>query len=584
MAGAPLSESNEPAAPGVPAQAPQVPPEPAARPNRRRLTPLSIGTSRYVPRPVQKLAWRRFNRDSLKRRRAARVGPDKRDNAQTRLPEGEHVWTPTLWIVELYTPSSISELFNGLTNLQRKQTGMRGDEDPAAWVREKRRTGNTGWRQLPVVRPAAPQPDFGFGTVVDRVPPGFSEVGMQLVALTTAVTAVVAEFRIDPRSRQSIEDILNRDFATSITRIRGGQEMRDVRNRKAEAVAAWRKEMRGAAVEWLAALLPGYFARNASGQPPTLELLLTAQHRPWDSPTDLSERQFWRECLEITPWRGYWQGSSIPALRLAEQQEHRQGDAPRHVLLFGALRDEFVNTFRADGFAADDLDLAIDECSRQLARLATRWALTALLREVDERLTAQPDLAVQVGTTRSPWKLNKIQKSVTQTALDGRVVATSIVDYARDANWWKHEVLDFDMAHPTVTPAAVSAPVPAAGGRNWAKISPRLRRQRPAAAPAEPEAGPTSLPELLRTAQIEDGRRIIDKEAELREILSISTDLRVTSLNLSLQWLAVFVAVVALTVGAIAAWAAVKAIPQPAPAPSASIATAVATDAGHHVP
>jgi hypothetical protein len=215
---------------------------------------------------LRAFARRKYRCLDIQRRIENRAGYDRRDNAASRLSDGEHVWMPMVWIVELYTPTTIGNLLDGLLKLMDKQARPMSDRDPVGWVREHRRSGRRGSHGLPTVRASAGGP-FVFDTIVDRMPAHVQEISLDLHALSTTVTALVSGFRIDPEYSQSIEAILNRDVSTTFTRLRSGNAMHDVRQRKAQAIADWRREVRDAAAAWLAGCLDTLHAPTRSSRP-----------------------------------------------------------------------------------------------------------------------------------------------------------------------------------------------------------------------------------------------------------------------------------------------------------------------------
>src|ERR1700735_3421695 len=75
---------------------------------------------------------------------------DAADNRDTRIPNGEHVRVPVIWLTELYTPTTLDGLVSGLPRLMARA----GDQHPergdiVEWVKAARRRGGGSWRLLP---------------------------------------------------------------------------------------------------------------------------------------------------------------------------------------------------------------------------------------------------------------------------------------------------------------------------------------------------------------------------------------------------------------------------------------------------
>jgi hypothetical protein len=79
---------------------------------------------------------------------------DHADNQDTRIPQGEEVLVPAIWLTELYTPTTLAGLLDGLPPFLAKAQDMGRDrEDLAEWVRAARRRGGGAWQMLPYVSP-----------------------------------------------------------------------------------------------------------------------------------------------------------------------------------------------------------------------------------------------------------------------------------------------------------------------------------------------------------------------------------------------------------------------------------------------
>jgi len=474
---------------------------------------------------------------------------DPADNASTRLPAGEQARMPVIWLAELFTPTTLPNLIDGVRELTSRQSGMRpqADDDPVEWITSTRRGGGGAWRSLPSVRPAGSP--FPVNEIVDQVPAGIAYIQLSLHALTSTVTALTAELGLEDDQAQGLEGILNQEFATRAEMLPNrGHTILRVENQKATAVEEWRTSFRQEAADWLATRFPGSFHRLASGQLPSVELLLPGQHRPWE-PDASSGTPGWARMLDLSGSHGYWQCATIPSLRLKERRDSGLRPSQRHRLVLAGPEHEFIAD-PADGSGGNrSLPEAIYLLGLSVTELLARWSLTALIRELEEQLAGLQDVADQASRSRSPRALADTQRQLLQTGIDSRIVVNDIVRYAQDPRW-KHGVLDFAEIAP-----------PALQGR------------------AEPTA---SLVESLRQGQITDGQRVSQLETDLREVLSTSAELTSASENLRLQRMVVWLTVIAVIASVVAAAAAVIALRNsigPATAPSVH-----STDPSLHAP
>lgn len=478
----------------------------------------AIGQARFSPPALRTLAWRRVSRAWATEHAAASADRDAEESNACRLPPDEHVRMPALWITELYTPTTVANLIKGVRKLTAPLPKLTAFDDIEQWVREQRRRGEAGaWRTVPTI--VSRDSEYLPGTCLrDRLPAGVTSIDLTLHTVTTSVTAVVACFGLGAEASGSLEKILNQDVSSRVVRQANKlYSTTDPYWQKLRAVEDRRAGVRSEAEAWLADRIPGFF-HAGSGQLPTIELLLTDHHRPWQSEPAGTQRARWLDLLDLEGWTGHWQGQNIAAMRLRERAIIREGRDIRHLTTLAALRSE-LPTF--PGYGGSELDGSLHLLQEPVGALSVRWALSALVREVDEQLSALTDRAATAsmgfGAAR---KLGRIHRDVIRIGLDGQVVINDVTRAAGDQRWWEYNVPDFTFVPPP-------------------GISPGN---------AEAQASETTLLSELRKNQRHDGERLTETEADLRELLGVGADLRAASLNLSLQWWVAILTVITLVV------------------------------------
>jgi hypothetical protein len=255
-------------------------------------------------------------------------------------------------------------------------------------------------------------------------------------------------------------------------------------------------------------------------------------------------------------WRGrYWQCADLSCLRLRERRFHGRHPGQRHILTLAGRRPELLRTFPPTSAAAGQLDPAVHRLDFYVMPFANRWALTSLLRELDEQLAATRDLAERSGGRRSSRALTHLQQQLMRTGMDSQIVAADIVRYAQDEASWRRDILDFN----EVPPPAV----------------------------AKQMTSQASLANTMRQGQISQGGRVTQAEAGLRDLLNTSAQLTAAAENLRLQRRVIWLTIASLIVAAIAAAAAVVALrmsgntPPATPTPTSSSSSSLRTWTGY---
>jgi hypothetical protein len=399
---------------------------------------------------------------------------DPDDNRETRIPEGEQIRFPVIWLTELYTSTTLAGLLQGLPPLLTKAHDPDSShEDLVDWVRTSRREGGGAFSPLPEVLPRA-GPFFSYH-VVDVLPSGIRAVTWGIYTLTSTVTVVTAAFHVQDEHIDELQRIVNHDVSTRIIPLPDGYAIRTVGQQKQADADQWRESLRSDSARWLADRLPGSFHSLIPGQLPTIELILTDKLRPWEPAPMPRLKNDWTELLDLEDWEGYWQCTNLPGLRLHGRKISSPGGLPlppQDVLTLAALQgdlpailtaedDVYARAIRrgVDAEPASAQEAAMFLLDQRVIRIASRYALSVLLRELDEQLAATRDLSERATSQRSPKALTQVQQALIRTGLDSQIIAADISRFANDELRWKRDVLDFTKVEYR-DPAAPSTPPP----------------------------------------------------------------------------------------------------------------------------
>lgn len=215
----------------------------------------------------------------------------------------------------------------------------------------------------------------------------------------------------------------------------------------------------------------------------------------------------WTRTLDTVGWFGYWKCNDIASLRLGERHA-RTRKSGRHAVVLAAPEQELLIN-KSPG--SQGLAKVIATLDWSVSALLARWSLSALLRELEEQLPSIQDAADRASQKLSGKTLGKLQQQLLRSGLDSRIVVNDIVRYSQNRAW-SLDVLEFTR----VTRAGLGLKGPE-----------------------------VTLTEWLRQGQADDGRRVLQVEEDLREVLSTNAELTAASTNIRLQWIAIGVAVVA---------------------------------------
>lgn len=220
-----------------------------------------------------------------------RIKHDSEENEQGRLPDAESVQVPAIWVAELYTPSEIEGLLQGIQKLDWEQ-GMSRNESLFKWIDDVRKGRSGGWTSLGLVSPE--HGAFVFHERTAQLPQGVQAALPTLISLTPGITALVIGFLMNDQSSGALNDplrsyyntrressqlfrwwhTLSYVFLNKKLRFGWSIESPDIQRRK--AVGSCIKELETGCISWIRKNLPGVFTSGLrSGMTPTAVLMVT---------------------------------------------------------------------------------------------------------------------------------------------------------------------------------------------------------------------------------------------------------------------------------------------------------------------
>ncbi len=355
-------------------------------------SPESGGRQRAVSRRL--VWWRRPTVTALVRQEkegwvSHRGKWDDRDNGETLPPDGERVQIGGVVLTELFTPSTVSVLYDLVENWPRGSTRNRDE-----WLADldRCRSGESGgWRNLGVVRPAGDML-FGEGFTDANLPHGVRAVWLNLSYPLPSVAALVATFTFDD-SVADLTGLLRANYQSRVEEVHisipgmlGELRARipwsrpahhsaratlvDVRHAKRRAVTEYTGSLRRDCMEWFTTKFPGRFAAAPDSERPTLELLLTDQTIPW------TRRESWLDALGLNTGLGIWRGGGRDGWAVATGSWPHER---RRFLTTVAARRSDVAQSPGGGESGDDNWYLTQRFSMEQHALAVGFALVALL-------------------------------------------------------------------------------------------------------------------------------------------------------------------------------------------------------------
>ena len=196
--------------------------------------------------------------------RAFQIERDAKENRDSALPPGEEVRVVSLTCVEVYTPSTVNNLIDGITKLgwKRKDAFSPSFTDLTDWVRSTRANPYGGaWRNLGRITDVqAPSPIGGGLQAV--MPSGVAEIWAELHSVTPSITCLVLQFVVDEEASRGINLVFDETLATRTERVSFGWTYMGPAQQRTDLVLAERRRLRDSCHRWRVLFSPGPSRRS----------------------------------------------------------------------------------------------------------------------------------------------------------------------------------------------------------------------------------------------------------------------------------------------------------------------------------
>lgn len=385
---------------------------------------------------------------------------DPRENREGRLPDGETVTVPAIWVAELYTPSTVSGLLDGLRNLGWEH-GRSRDDSLLEWMSDVREGRRAGWTSLGLV--TTREDRWLMTERVAPLPNGVRAMLPRLTSLTPSMTALLCCFVLDDDCAASLNPLLRQDYSTYVEKrpyglwdvilyLAGRKEVRfggsvlspDLQRRTASQEALDSLEHRCSA--WIAEHLPGAFSSGPQcGTHPSAALVVAEQEAPLTTAVDHVQAF---DGIGLNRSYRAWHTDELSGVRISIADSW---SSPNPRLLFAGRRRDMAP--RKPGYPDPESDWTLAQHTDNYVKgLLSRWAISCLLDGYHNQLLVLRDHTAS-DLDHSPIReLRQLRELARTQMLDVLAVTSEIVTFAADNRWYRHDVIE-----PVATPESGTA-------------------------------------------------------------------------------------------------------------------------------
>ncbi len=357
-------------------------------------------------------------------------------------------------VVELYTPSTISRLLDGIQELGWEYGRSGSDRSLIDWMGNVRNGRTAGWTSLGLVSRTS-DPHFMRDRVADL--PAVSKAAFpRLWSITPSLTALSTTFVLSDQASATLDAALRADYTTLrvpheryrkhhlIGHVLWGRDAHYGGSilfpslRRRQEVAKQIDVLEQDCVKWVRENLPGVFASaSATAELPTQLLLIrdgvdplteASRHMPALSGTGLDESY------------AAWRAPEWPAARFVFP---RGWEGPTRRLVVGCRRVDAIPEPRREHRHEPDSNWSIAQYAQEMTEgLGTRWALSCLLDEYHQRLARYRDESASELRNRPVRDLRDLRRIVRTATFDMLTVASALERYTQNRAQYALSVIE----------------------------------------------------------------------------------------------------------------------------------------------
>lgn len=457
---------------------------------------------------------------------------DREDRIHNLLvPEDEHIFIPSILVVELFSPNEVSSLERALVKngWDKKHFGSIGEKGNIdALNRSRSGKGYLWWKLASIVDTDKIDETKNYvlsGSNKEKLPPQFKGVQLKAVQVSSSLTAIVAQFTLTEEATDSLDNVWHDKHEPIIIRENGRLYPQSRKFSAFRITQSTRRVLHDAAREWMSLRCSGFFATHNEPQLVT-DVMLTSKYDP--TAADLPDRDlldslralgidgadFQRNTAKELPRMLFMSSDSLSSKILENN---------RTWSLIGN-RDEVAAAHENFKYQGGDINLgssylAVEYVSKTMLILA----VTELLSVLEQHYATLRDTAKLQHSVFRVQRLKRLSQNLLNLSLTLSSVRNDLEKLKRDG--WKIEGADFNIEY---------APHVVAHDKKLAGKS-------------------TNMSKHLQGNQMKKLEHLTSVDKDYRDILSTvaslgasANSIRITRWALAIAALSLFVALVAL--------------------------------------
>lgn len=365
---------------------------------------------------------------------------DKKENEKSKLPNGEHIHFPCFWAFEVFPPSYIDNLKEGLLKIGLVDEIIRSNRrDVIEHIDLMRSVGNRpSWYNLGII---VPKDSKSFPALKHELPDGILQVSAYLNQFGQSTTILSCQFRLKENLSKNLEAPFETFYDTKNEKIPRGIRYHSPIHQKKLSLQLNVEYLKSIGLQWMKDNFPGlYSSKFISRGHPTVDVYLFDQSRPFE------ERQnpyySYLSMIGFDTRYSSYKSSKIDSFVMTLDERI---SAIRSSMILGAKFDEAVKEKSADLYSGLDEIEKVSWMFNDFHKTFSFWVLTDIASSYDKKIkTLRDDLAsVNLNDSQKALpKLKEIENEVALVQINSTPFANEIVENIGGKNFY-WDIYDF---------------------------------------------------------------------------------------------------------------------------------------------
>jgi|GEM_PF-1231729 len=371
---------------------------------------------------------------------------DPLKNTKTSPPQDEKIRIPALWAFEVYTPSYIAHLHDGVCKLGWSQDDWSVSSGFQDALNELRyRASGSGWINLGYIIDETKE-TWWPGTKKAKLPDGIESIRASILQFLPSTTILACMFILKDDLANSIENPLKNIYSTYKEKIKNGYRIIDVLRQKKDAVVLARESLKNLCTSWLAENFPGLFSSGyLDGNFPVCELITFEKHAPFQRIHAKSYDSF-LSMLHLAHNFNAWQSDELEGIFL--QLPEGKNSRINNLVLAGNINNMLANK-DLKGYGETTEDKILNYLN-YIDKSLGKWVLLVIAKTFERRLTKLRDSYGEHdidNLNKSASVLMNLDRQMLDIQKNAVPFINELKGFCKHETYFMHDVFEFKAIH-----------------------------------------------------------------------------------------------------------------------------------------